>query len=228
MVNLMMKPGLRRGQLVKWKDDRGFGFIQPLDGSPEVFLHISELKDATRRPSIGDTIYYHLGPDKNNKVQACNAFILGARNKPASSSSSKSISHAGNKYPFPIWELLLLSILPLVGSIHFAWKTTNPIPLILYPLMSLLTFGLYADDKSRAQRGKRRTPEKTLHLFELAGGWVGGFIAQKILRHKSVKTSYQIEFWVIVTLHIAFWVDWLFLGGALVKGLIFLLSNLRK
>jgi len=42
-----MQSGLRSGKLTKWKDERGFGFIQPVDGSQEVFLHISEVKDAT-------------------------------------------------------------------------------------------------------------------------------------------------------------------------------------
>ncbi|NER31568.1 MAG: cold shock domain-containing protein, partial [Symploca sp. SIO1C4] len=45
-----MKHILYKGQLVAWKDDRGFGFIKPDDGGKEVFLHISTLKGADRRP----------------------------------------------------------------------------------------------------------------------------------------------------------------------------------
>jgi cold shock CspA family protein len=82
-----MKPGLRSGKLTKWRDERGFGFIQPVDGSQEVFLHIAEVKGATRRPQENDTIYYHCVVDSDGKVRACNAFILGARNKSASSSN---------------------------------------------------------------------------------------------------------------------------------------------
>jgi uncharacterized membrane protein YsdA (DUF1294 family) len=119
----------------------------------------------------------------------------------------------------------MLSFLPVVGAVHFAWTTTNFVPLILYPAMSLLTFGLYADDKSRAKRGVWRISERTLHLCELAGGWLGGFIAQRRLRHKSIKGSYQIVFWAIAALHIVFWLDWLFLGKNLVKP--FLGSNFR-
>lgn len=205
---------MHKGQLIKWKDERGFGFIQPENQSQEVFLHISELKDLTRRPQVGDTIYYHLIV-KKGKIRAGNAFILGASSK--SRSSSKSLSEKVNKYPFPYWEALLLSILPIAGSLHFAWFTANFIPIILYTVMSLVTFFLYAEDKSRAKGGQWRISERTLHLCEFTGGWLGGFVAQRKLRHKSVKSSYQIVFWTIVVIHIAFWIDWLFLGGASIE-----------
>jgi uncharacterized membrane protein YsdA (DUF1294 family) len=51
-------------------------------------------------------------------------------------------------------------------------------------------------------------PEKTLHLCELAGGWLGGFIAQRRFHHKNKKASYQVEFWAIVALHYGGWL-WL-------------------
>jgi cold shock CspA family protein len=166
-----MQPGLRSGKLTKWKDERGFGFIQPVDGSEEVFLHISEVKEATRRPQENDTIYYHCITDSDGKVRACNAFILGARNKSAKLFNAKA-------YSFPIVEVVFLSLLPLVGAVHFTWTTRNPLPLILYPAMSLVTSALYADDKSRAQQKDRRTSGQTLHLCEIAGGWLGAFIAR--------------------------------------------------
>ncbi|MGB7439460.1 MAG: DUF1294 domain-containing protein [Coleofasciculaceae cyanobacterium] len=86
----------------------------------------------------------------------------------------------------------------------------------LYPLMSLVTFALYADDKSRAKQKKWRTSENTLHLCELAGGWLGGFIAQRQIRHKSSKSSYQIVFWGIVIIHYIAWLYWLFLDETLI------------
>ena len=212
---------IRKGKLTKWKDERGFGFIRPQDGSQEVFLHISDIKDLARRPQEGDIIYYHVVTE-NGKMRACNASIVGAKSKRGSSSKAK------RKYPFPTWEVLLLSILPLTGAIHFALITTNPIPLMLYLVMSLVTFALYAEDKSRAKRGKWRISEQTLHLCEFAGGWLGGFIAQRKLRHKSIKSSYQIVFWAIVVIHtafwIVFWIDWLFLDETIIKVLFEVLS----
>jgi uncharacterized membrane protein YsdA (DUF1294 family)/cold shock CspA family protein len=213
-----MKPGLHSGKLTRWKDDRGFGFIQPIDGSPEVFLHISELKDKTRRPQENDTIYYHRVVEADGKVRACNAFILGARN----TSSSPSASLRGNAKPratltsnFPLVEIMLLSILPLLGAVHFTWTTRNPLPLVLYAVMSLVTYVLYADDKSRAKRKDWRTSEQTLHLCEFAGGWLGAFIAQRTLRHKSKKEIYQAVFWAIVAIHYIAWLFWLFWGRTL-------------
>ena len=40
-----------------------------------------------------------------------------------------------------------------------------------------------------------------LHLAELLGGWPAAFVAQRALRHKISKTSYQATFWLIVALH---------------------------
>jgi uncharacterized membrane protein YsdA (DUF1294 family)/cold shock CspA family protein len=210
-----MKSGLRNGQLIKWKDDQGFGFIQSVDGSQDVFLHISEIKDSNRRPQIGDTIYYYVAA-KNGKVCASNAFILGARNKGKSSVTNQ-------KSVFPFIRMLLISILPLVGSIHFAWRTatimplTNLIPLILYVGINPITFTLYADDKYRAENRKWRTSEATLHLFELIGGWLGGFIAQHQLHHKNRKKSYQVVFWAIVIIHQIGWLIWLLFHKAIIR-----------
>jgi uncharacterized membrane protein YsdA (DUF1294 family)/cold shock CspA family protein len=209
-----MQPSLHSGKLTKWKDERGFGFIQPIDKSQEVFLHISEVKNATRRPQDNDIIYYHCVVDSDGKSRACNAFILGTRNKSAPLSNHTKSSEV-NTSRFLIIEVTMLSLLPLVGAINFMWTTRNPFPLILYPVMSLITYVLYTDDKSRAQRKDWRTSERTLHLCELAGGWLGGFIAQRILHHKSQKKSFQVLFWTIIIIHYVAWVFWLFWGRKL-------------
>lgn len=72
-----MKSVMRRGLLTTWKDDRGFGFIRPSDGSKEIFLHISVIKAASRRPKVGDKILYELTAEADGKVRAINAVIEG-------------------------------------------------------------------------------------------------------------------------------------------------------
>lgn len=64
--------------------------------------------------------------------------------------------------------------------------------------VSGLTYWIYAVDKRRAEAGLGRVPEVNLHLLELLGGWPGAFLAQRHLRHKCSKASYQFVFWLIV------------------------------
>ncbi|WP_445636957.1 CSD domain-containing protein [Nostoc sp. DSM 114161] len=218
-----MKPVFHKGKLTTWKDDKGFGFIHSSEGSRDVFLHITALKETNHRPQVGDVICYQLKVDKDGKVYASNAFIeeiVSKRIPKTSSSGIKKETFKPKAKSSLIFEVLLLCFLPSLGALHFALTAFNAIPLILYTVMSLLTFILYADDKSRAKQGRWRIPENTLHLCEFMGGWLGAFIAQKTLHHKSSKASYQAVFWVIVVIHIIFWCDWLFFGKKLV-GLFF-------
>ena len=80
--------------------------------------------------------------------------------------------------------------------------------LIVYALMSAVALAMYWSDKRRALRGRRRIPEVTLHAVELAGGWPGAWLAQRVLHHKSIKRGYQIVFWMIVAVHAAGWAWW--------------------
>ena len=74
--------------------------------------------------------------------------------------------------------------------------------LISYILMSIICFFAYKRDKLAAYRQQQRTPESRLHLYELLGGWPGGLLAQNILRHKNRKPSYQLKFWLIVSINV--------------------------
>lgn len=65
-------------------------------------------------------------------------------------------------------------------------------------VLSAITYWRYAVDKRRAEEGFWRVSEAQLHLLELLGGWPGAFLAQRRLRHKCSKGSYQLVFWLIV------------------------------
>lgn len=67
----------QKGVLKTWKDDRGFGFIQPDNGDKDIFVHISALKGMARRPVRGDVLYYQVGQDAGGKFKAMNARIEG-------------------------------------------------------------------------------------------------------------------------------------------------------
>jgi len=77
---------------------------------------------------------------------------------------------------------------------------------IAYGTMSLITFTVYSLDKRAARLGRPRTPEATLHVLELLGGWPGALLAQRVIRHKNAKLSYQVVFWLIGAVHVAGWI----------------------
>jgi len=77
------------------------------------------------------------------------------------------------------------------------WRLLVGVPLAL----SVFAFFIYRSDKRRAETGEWRTPEATLHLVSLIGGWPGAFLAMRVYRHKTAKGSFQILFWLIVILH---------------------------
>lgn len=70
-------------------------------------------------------------------------------------------------------------------------------------LASGVCFALYARDKAAARAGQWRTPERTLLLVGLLGGWPGGWLGQRVLRHKSAKPSFRVWFWLSVVAHLA-------------------------
>ncbi len=80
--------------------------------------------------------------------------------------------------------------------------------LLAYVLTSVITFLVYGLDKRAAVRGRGRTPEATLHLLELLGGFAGALLAQHVFLHKRAKGRYQVVFWLIVLLHAAVWAAW--------------------
>jgi uncharacterized membrane protein YsdA (DUF1294 family)/cold shock CspA family protein len=215
---------LRTGYLAKWKDEQGYGFIRSRKGKGrEVFLHINALNQRHRRPQVGDVIHYQLAVDKKGRAYARYASLSRVRLKHVSKAaaihdaqpnpSSKSVVRS---FSLSLTlEVFLLALLPVLGSIHLVFTTSNPIPLILYPVMSWITYVLYAKDKSRAREREKgsRITEKTLHIYELMGGWIGAFVAQRRLHHKSRKVSYQRVFWTITLVHQLFWLGWFVFQG---------------
>jgi uncharacterized membrane protein YsdA (DUF1294 family) len=105
--------------------------------------------------------------------------------------------------------LVALLIIPSLAILRLA-RSLDPRLVLGYLVgISGLTLLLYFCDKRRAEAGGWRTPESTLHLVELLGGWPAAFLAQRTFRHKISKTSYQVAFWVIVILHEAVSFDFL-------------------
>ena len=58
-----------KGHIVKWHDEKGFGFIKCQDLSEEIFFHISQYK-GKQRPEINEQVVFALGKNRQGKMQA--------------------------------------------------------------------------------------------------------------------------------------------------------------
>jgi len=198
-----------KGKITSWKDEKGFGFITPKSGGKQIFVHIKAFNTRKKTPIVNQVVTYTVSTDKQGRPCAEQVTRAGEL-------LSKNIKKKRNSLVF-ITPLLFIIF---VGVSAF----TNKVELLLFPFylaVSLVTFILYAVDKSAAQNGSWRTQESTLHLFSLLGGWPGAIIAQQTLRHKSKKQSFRAVFWVTVILNIGLFI-WFHTpeGGAILSTII--------
>jgi uncharacterized membrane protein YsdA (DUF1294 family)/cold shock CspA family protein len=203
------------GTIIKWDDEKGFGFIAPNDRSDDVFLHCRALTERVRRPKLGDWVEYDLAYDIQHRPRAARAVLRQSLTVPqtASQTPSRRITASSRPQTFgrklgpgEVFFTLLLPAIVLSGASLAARRGFIPEWVaVLYVGMSAVTAVGYAVDKYRAQKGRWRIAEGTLQLFAMAGGWPGAFPAQRILRHKTSKLSFQVTYWIIVVAHLAFW-----------------------
>lgn len=180
-----------QGKITTWKDDQGFGFITPNGGGKDIFIHIKSFSRSKKRPIGNELVTYEVITSANGRLSAQQVRYVGeVNNRPVT--IGKSI------YPvyFAITFLALMCL-----AVYL--KTLPLFILAIYAITSLVTFTLYWSDKRAAKKELQRTPEKTLQLLSLIGGWPGGLFAQRIFRHKSAKQSFQFTYWTTVFLNIA-------------------------
>ncbi|WPJ95307.1 DUF1294 domain-containing protein [Coraliomargarita algicola] len=105
--------------------------------------------------------------------------------------------------------ILVCGILPLVGLYKLSANIDWQFILGYWLFISVTTFVSYWQDKRRAQKGLWRIPEKSLHSFELLGGWPAAYLAQQLFRHKTSKRSFRIAFWCIVGFYQFLALEWI-------------------
>lgn len=107
-----LRPSLpQTGTLRRWNDERGFGFIAPADGSPDVFVHISAFPRDGTRPAVGQTLIFEAGRSDDGKPRAVRIF------RPASGRRG----HAGRGASVPDAERTswagVLAVLLVAGAV---------------------------------------------------------------------------------------------------------------
>lgn len=178
----------QEGILKTWNDDRGFGFIEPLHGGQEIFVHIKAFPDRSVRPEVGAALSFEVELNADRRKRATRVEWLRGRRR-----VGPALADSPARWGAATYLVIPLGFVLAAVVAHFlkvpAWVVG------WYGVASLVCFAVYARDKSAAVQGRRRVPEDTLLMLGLLGGWPGAIVAQQRLRHKSSKASFRVRFW---------------------------------
>lgn len=191
----------QQGRVVEWNDLRGYGFVATHGTEQRIFLHIGQFTGGRRRrPRQGDILVYEVRQDERGKMTA----VLVRFATDGRKSTRPAARESGSGPAEIIVSLWGLGLLAMVWTGKLPWQIAAA-----YPLLGVTTWLVYRHDKQAAARHRWRTPESTLQLLALLGGWPGAWMAQRHLRHKSRKSSFQRTFWIMVALNLAglFWLS---------------------
>ena len=186
------------GQIKRWNDDRGFGFIEPINGGQEIFAHIKAFPTSFGRPTIGTKVTFEVEAAPDSKKRAVKVQPFAATKSIPQFTTKRAPANNG-------WELSSIVAL-LIFSISYliltaVWNLSIYVG-AAYLGMSIVCAGFYWHDKVSAKMGEWRTSEETLIVLGLLGGWPGAIVAQQVLRHKTTKQSFRVMHWFTVGLNL--------------------------
>jgi len=167
-----------QGYIIHFNEEKGYGFIRSEESEENIFVHISEVSNATSL-------------EQGQEV----AFQIKKTAKGLSAVSVK----AGAKQRSPY---LIFGVVSFVITLAiFAYATQQLQTLLAYLLaVNITTFLLYGYDKFISRTEMLRVPELNLQALALLGGSPSALLAQKFFRHKTIKESFQIVYWIIVAI----------------------------
>ena len=171
-----------QGKIINYNIQKGYGFIYSKDYKENIFVHHSAIINA-KELFIGQSVEF--------EIQITQKGL-----------SAISVEAGAKQYsPYLIFGLLSL----LTTAITYAYcYLYQPISHILGYLVAInfTTFLLYGYDKFIASSDRLRVPEWNLHGVAILGGSVAGLVSQQLFKHKRVKKSFQLVYWVIVIIQI--------------------------
>lgn len=118
-----------KGKITSWKNDKGFGFITPDDQSENIFFHISSVKQASRKPEIGDTVVFEVLKDSKGRFKASHVLLEGA-SLANLGATKKIVTEPVKKDGLDYFGLVILALLFAMTLILFFFKNMPELALV--------------------------------------------------------------------------------------------------
>lgn len=196
------QPGL--GKIIEWDDARGFGFIRSHGDERRLFFHIRDYRRSGRRPEVGEFVRFQVSRQADGRWCAQDVDRVAQRRRGA---VRRAVSADAPRVGWIAVAMLIVGYAVLLAWSLAMGRMPGAVVAAM-PVLSVITWLVYAADKRAARSRRQRVPEMHLHALELAGGWPGALLAQRMLHHKSRKRSYQAVFWILVALNVAAIIAW--------------------
>lgn len=165
-----------QGYIVYFNEEKGYGFIGSDAYEKNIFVHISDVQ-GVQHLTQGQKVTFQV--EKTQKGLNATHVIPGSK----------------QQSPYLIFGLI--SLIAVIVMFFYASKYMETI--IAYLLaINIMTFLLYGYDKYISSGERLRVPELNLQTLALLGGSPAALFAQKFFRHKTLKGSFQIIYWLIV------------------------------
>ena len=165
-----------QGYVIHFNEEKGYGFIGSDEQEENIFVHITEVKNADELTQ-GQAVSFEIEKTKKG-FSAINVMV-----------GKKQYS------PYLIFGVISFVLMLLV----FAYSSQQMHLLLAYLIaINLTTFLLYGYDKFISSGERLRVPELNLQALSLLGGSPAALLAQKFFRHKTIKGSFQVVYWLIV------------------------------
>jgi uncharacterized membrane protein YsdA (DUF1294 family) len=189
------------GVLVRWNEDESSGTLRGRDGVSTP-VRLSGFAGALRVPTVGAEYSYRRVKEAARGRRWRAEGVALVDEMVASSDVPRPLQSSRIR-----WQgLVMVLAVDAVVAAAFVRLLTLGLPWwvpLIYAAASVVAFVAYAIDKRAARLDRWRVSESTLQALALLCGWPGALLAQQLLRHKTRKRRFQVEFWCAVVGNIA-------------------------
>lgn len=103
----------QQGKIIKWLDDKGFGFVTADGSAEQIFVHITAFPKGLARPAIGEAITFEVANDAKKGLQAYNVLYLNRPLQAQHRANSKIVKKQKNYSVIILVSILVFCSLPL-------------------------------------------------------------------------------------------------------------------